>query len=74
MGRHETVNTRTEHNSPRVEDSISVRGNCFAELLKPRVKVWKSSQLGKHGFSSLHNLTWTCYLKGKPHRTSALAL
>ena len=24
----------------------------------------KSSQLGKHGFRSLHNLTWTCYYYG----------
>ena len=33
MGRHETVNTRTEHNSPRVEGSINVRGNCFAKFI-----------------------------------------
>ena len=84
MGGQEIVDKRTERNSPRVEGSIPIRGNCFAEfillyynygrMLKPRVKVWKSSQLEKHGISSLHNLTWTCYLKGKPHRTSASAL
>ena len=26
------------------------------------VNVGKNSQLGKHGFGSLHNLNWTCYL------------
>ena len=25
------------------------------------MKVGEKSQLGKHGFSSLHNFTWTCY-------------
>ena len=26
------------------------------------VNIGKNSQLGKHGFGSLHNLKWTCYL------------
>ena len=26
------------------------------------MNIGKSSQLGKHGFGSLHNLRWTCYL------------
>ena len=33
MGRHETVNTRSEHYSPRVEGSIPVRDNFFAEII-----------------------------------------
>ena len=33
MGRHETVNTRSEHYSPRVEGSIPVRGNFSAEFI-----------------------------------------
>ena len=33
MGRHETINTRNEHYSPRVEGSIPVRGNFFAEFI-----------------------------------------
>ena len=33
MGRHDIVNTRSEHYSPRVEGSIPVRGNFFAEFI-----------------------------------------
>ena len=33
MGMHETVNTRSEQYSPRVEGSISVTGNFCAELI-----------------------------------------
>ena len=33
MGRHETVNTRSEHYSPRVKGSILVRDNIFAEFI-----------------------------------------
>ena len=25
------------------------------------MNIGKSSQIGKHGFSSFHNLTWICY-------------
>ena len=35
MGRHETVNTRSEHHSPKVKDSIPVKGNFFAEFVLP---------------------------------------
>ena len=31
--RHETVNTRSKHYNPRIEGSIPVRGNFFAELI-----------------------------------------
>ena len=30
-------------------------------LGKTPMNEGKSSQLGKQGFGSLHNLTWTCY-------------
>ena len=33
LGRHDTVNTRNEHNSYMVEGSIPVRGNFFAEFI-----------------------------------------
>ena len=33
LGRYETVNTRSEHHSPRVEGSIPVGGNFFAEFI-----------------------------------------
>ena len=33
MGRHKTENTRNEHYSPRVEGSIPVRGNIFAQFV-----------------------------------------
>ena len=32
MGRHETVNTRSVHYSPRVEGSSPVRGNFLMDL------------------------------------------
>ena len=32
LGRCDTVNTRSEHHSPRVAGSIPVRGNFFAEV------------------------------------------
>ena len=32
MGRYDTQNTRSEHYSPRVEGSIPVGGNIFAEF------------------------------------------
>ena len=32
LARHETVNTRSEHYSPRVEGSIPVRGNFLLNL------------------------------------------
>ena len=31
-------------------------------LGRTRVNIGKNSQLGKHGFGSLHNLNWPCYL------------
>ena len=31
--RHKTVNTRSEHNSPRVEGSTPVRDNIFVEYI-----------------------------------------
>ena len=34
--------------------------------------VGKSSQLGKHDFGSLHNLTWTCY-HNEEHNVATLA-
>ena len=33
IGRHETVNTRSEHYSPGVESSIPVRGNFYVEFI-----------------------------------------
>ena len=33
LSRHETVNMRSEHYSPKAEDSIPVRGNFFAEFI-----------------------------------------
>ena len=33
LARHETVNTRREHYSPRVPGSIPVRGNFFVEFI-----------------------------------------
>ena len=33
MGRHQTVHIRSEHYSPRVEGSIPVGGNFFAEFI-----------------------------------------
>ena len=33
LGRHETVNTRSEHYSPSVVGSIPVRGKFFAEFI-----------------------------------------
>ena len=32
MGRHETVNTKSEHYNLRIESSIPVRGNFFLTL------------------------------------------
>ena len=33
MGKHQTINTRTEHYSPRVNGSIPVRGNLFTQIV-----------------------------------------
>ena len=33
MARQDTVKTRSEHHSPRVEGSIPVRGNFLAEFI-----------------------------------------
>ena len=33
MGKHENINMRSEHNRPRVEGAVPVRGNFFAEFI-----------------------------------------
>ena len=33
---------------------------CNTQMRPDSMNIGKSSQLGKHGFGSLHNLTWTC--------------
>ena len=35
VGRHKTINTRSEHYSDGVQGSIPVRGNFFAEFILP---------------------------------------
>ena len=40
MGRYETVNTRSEHYSPRVKGSIPVTGNFFAKFIFPLIQFW----------------------------------
>ena len=48
MGRHENVNTRSEHYSSRIKGSIPVRGNFFAEFIYSgrsdrMIYLWKTS-------------------------------
>ena len=45
LGRHETVNTISEHYSPTVTGSIPVRGNFFAEFINfALIQFWQNSQ------------------------------
>ena len=44
MGRHEAVNTRSEHYSPRVEGSIPVGGNFFLEFCFVLIQFWHRCQ------------------------------
>ena len=44
MGRHETVNRRSEHYSTKVKGSITVRGNLFAEFI---LLLYNSGRTGR---------------------------
>ena len=45
LGRHETVNTRSEHYSPIITGSIPVRGNFLAEFKNfALIQFWQNSQ------------------------------
>ena len=47
-----------------VELIIIAQQNAAVEI--DSMNIGKSSQLGKHGFGSLHNLTWPCYFMRTP--------
>ena len=44
MGRHETLNTGSEHHSLRVQGSIPVRGNFFVEFI---LLLYNSGRTGR---------------------------
>ena len=48
MVRHETVNTISEHYGTRVEGSVPVRGNFFAEFILLLYNSGQMTYLGKH--------------------------
>ena len=48
MGRHETVSTRSDHHSPRVEGSIPVRGNFVTEF----ILIYMSGMVNSKSFVS----------------------
>ena len=45
IGRHETVNTKSEHYSPRLEGSIPVRGNVFADFILLKYNSGRSDRM-----------------------------
>ena len=52
--------------NPKETTFVIIISNVQKRLFNDSVNIGKSSQLGKHGFGSLNNLTWSGYHNEHP--------